>query len=48
MWCALIKNKIIGPFSFEEPTVTDDTFLPMVVNDALLPSCLCLSGQKMS
>jgi hypothetical protein len=27
VWCALMKDKVIGPFFFEEPAVTGDTYL---------------------
>jgi hypothetical protein len=35
VWYALMKNKVIGPFLFEEPTVTGDTFLAMMENTFL-------------
>jgi len=29
VWCVLMKNNVISPFFFEEPTATGDTFLAM-------------------
>jgi hypothetical protein len=34
VWCALMKNKVINPSPFEEPTVIGDTFLAMMENIA--------------
>lgn len=30
VWCGLLHNKIIGPFFFEESTVTQDSYLAML------------------
>jgi hypothetical protein len=35
VWCALTENKVISPFLFEETTVTGDTFLDVMDNNAL-------------
>jgi len=35
VWCALIKHEVTGPFFFEKPTVTSNTFLGMMENKAL-------------
>jgi hypothetical protein len=32
VWSAFMKNKVIGPFYFEEPTMTGDTILIMMEN----------------
>jgi len=34
-WCTLMQNEVTDPFSFEEPTVTGDTFLAMLYNTVL-------------
>jgi hypothetical protein len=44
VWCALMKNKVIGPFFFEEPVVNGDTFMAMMVNTALCH----VSGERFS
>jgi hypothetical protein len=33
--CTLMKNKVMSPFYFEEPTGTSDTFLGVMENNAL-------------
>jgi hypothetical protein len=35
VWFAMMKNKVISPSCFEEPTVTGDTFLAVMDNTAL-------------
>jgi hypothetical protein len=35
VWCTVMKIKVIGPFSFEEPTVTSDILLARMENTAL-------------
>jgi len=34
-WCCLVETKVIGPFVFEETTVTGDTCLAVMENTAL-------------
>jgi hypothetical protein len=35
VWCTLMRNRVIGPFIFDEPVETGDSFLAVIESTAL-------------